>query len=45
MEDELRKLERLRSTLEPGSAEQVEVILRLNDLKAHLKQPLSPLEK
>ncbi|HZL78357.1 MAG TPA: DNA primase [Candidatus Limnocylindrales bacterium] len=44
MEDELRKLESLRSTLEPGSAEQIEVIHRLKNLKAHLKQPLSPLQ-
>jgi len=45
MEDELRKLEGLRSTLEPGSAEQIEVILKLKNLKAHLKQPFARLEK
>ncbi len=44
MESELRKLESLRSTLEPGSAEQIEIVHRLQNLKALLKQPLQPLQ-
>ena len=43
MGDELRKLEKLRSTLEPGSAEQIEVIRKLQNLKILLKGPLIPL--
>jgi DNA primase len=44
MERELRNLENLRSTLEPGSTEQIEVIHKLQHLKALLKGPLLPLK-
>jgi DNA primase len=45
MENELRNLESLRSTLEPGSVQQIEVIHKLQNLKAQLKEPLRPLKK
>jgi hypothetical protein len=44
MDAELRKLESLRSTMEAGSAEQIEVIRKLQNLKLLLKSPLLPLK-
>jgi DNA primase len=44
MDSEVRKLETLRSTLESGSAEQIEIIHRLQNLNNLLKKPLPPLK-
>ncbi|HEY1663773.1 MAG TPA: DNA primase [Verrucomicrobiae bacterium] len=44
MEEEVISLESLRSTLEPGSAEQIEVIHKLRKIKDLLRGPLNPLQ-